>query len=109
MALQSPSLLKHLKVGAGTISFSIINIKKGRGRYMDNMTEKNLEMRIEVENVEERLHDIKNVVQLLEISLTQNKDDDSVIRSVGLIRRMINTLISNDMLMLKDMIYNSDV
>lgn len=47
-------------------------------------------------SIMENLQDIQNVVQLLEVSLASNNDDESIIRSVQIINRMVNTLIEHE-------------
>lgn len=45
----------------------------------------------------ERLLDIQNVVQLLEVNLDSNNEDKSIIRSVQLINKMIDSMMSNEL------------
>ena len=49
-----------------------------------------------VTSVVEKLHDIQNVVQLLEVSLASNRDDESIIRTVQIINRMVGALIEHE-------------
>lgn len=46
--------------------------------------------------IREKLFDIQNVVQMLEVSLASNNDDKSIIRSVSIINSMIGALIENE-------------
>ena len=57
-----------------------------------------------IDNLEESLHDIKNIVQLLEISLQSNEDDRHIVRSVDIINKMVTTVINNDVCMMKKII-----
>lgn len=61
-------------------------------------------LREAVENVEERLLDIQNLLQLLEVSLVDNQDDKHIVRSVNIICGFLDTLIEKDIVTLKEII-----
>ena len=66
-------------------------------------------LREAVENVEERLLDIQNLLQLLELSLLDNQDDKHIIRTVNVIYRFLVTLLQNEFVTLKNTIKDKTV
>ena len=66
-------------------------------------------LREAVENVEERLLDIQNLLQLLELSLLDNQDDKHIIRTVNVIYRFLVTLLQNEFVTLKKTIKDKTV
>lgn len=69
----------------------------------NGITGKN-ELLTAAEKLQTGLEDIKNIVQLLEMSLANNKDDEHIIRSVNIINRMIETSINEDTVALMETI-----
>lgn len=61
-----------------------------------------------VQQLHESLEDIKNVVQLLEMSLVNNEDDKHIVRSVNIINKMLNTVLNDDMVALKELIQHEE-
>ena len=66
-------------------------------------------LREAVENVEERLLDIQNLLQLLELSLLDNQDDKHIIRTVNVIYRFLATLLEKDFVAFREMIKDRTV
>lgn len=66
--------------------------------------EKNLHAEA-IEEITEKMRDIRNVVQLLEISLKSNEDDGHIVRSVGVIDKMLASVVENDMPRLRGELY----
>lgn len=50
-----------------------------------------------VETVQGNLEDIRNIVQLLKMSLLNNEDDPHICRSVDIIDKMLKSVIHEDM------------
>lgn len=48
---------------------------------------------MDIKDLIEKLEDIKNIGQMLEISLQANEDDPSIIRSVSIINRELASVI----------------
>ncbi len=48
---------------------------------------------MDIKDMIEKLEDIKNIGQMLEISLQANEDDPNVIRSVSIINRKLASVI----------------
>lgn len=48
---------------------------------------------MDIKDMIEKLEDIKNIGQLLEVSLQANEDDPSIIRSVSIINRKLASVI----------------
>lgn len=48
---------------------------------------------MDIKNMIEKLEDIKNIGQMLEISLQANEDDPNIIRSVSIINRELASVI----------------
>lgn len=48
---------------------------------------------MDIKDMIEKLEDIKNIGQMLEISLQANEDDPSIIRSVSIINRELASVI----------------
>ena len=42
----------------------------------------------------EELHDLKNILQLLEIALQENEDDVQITRSIHLLDKMVSKLVA---------------
>ena len=61
-------------------------------------------LREAVENVEERLLDIQNLLQLLELSLLDNQDDKHLVRTVNIICELFHTFLEKEFMALKEMI-----
>lgn len=61
-----------------------------------------------VQQLHESLEDIKNVVQLLEMSLVNNGDDKHIVRSVNVINKMLNTVLNDDMVALRELIQHEE-
>lgn len=57
-----------------------------------------------IDNLQEKLEDIQNITQLLEMSLANNGDDPHIIRSVNIIDRMIAKCIGEDIEALREII-----
>mgnify|MGYP006403347593 CR=1 FL=1 len=58
--------------------------KKGRNNSME---EKN------IVDIKEELEEVLNIMQLLEISLTNNEDDEHIIRSLHVLQRMVKSVM----------------
>lgn len=52
---------------------------------------------MDIKDMIEKLEDIKNIGQMLEISLQANEDDPNVIRSVSIINRKLASVIEKAM------------
>lgn len=50
-----------------------------------------------VNDIQDKLYDIDNVLQLLDVSLSANNDDKSIIRSVQLIDKMVVSVIEYEL------------
>jgi len=48
---------------------------------------------MDIKDIIEKLEDIKNIGQLLEVSLEANEDDPSIIRSVSIINNKLESVI----------------
>ena len=56
-----------------------------KGSY--NKGEKN------IVDIKEELEEVLNIMQLLEISLTNNEDDEHIIRSLHVLQRMVKSVM----------------
>jgi len=59
----------------------------------------------EVEEVIEKVKDVRNVLQLLEMSLQINEDDGHVARSVTVIDKMLASVLEQDLALLREKVY----
>ncbi|MBP3475316.1 MAG: hypothetical protein J6K48_03230 [Lachnospiraceae bacterium] len=50
-----------------------------------------------IDDLQEKLEDIQNITQLLEMSLANNGDDPHIIKSVGIIDKMLAAIIKEDL------------
>ena len=62
--------------------------KKGRNNSME---EKNIVGNMV--DIKEELEEVLNIMQLLEISLTNNEDDEHIIRSLHVLQRMVKSVM----------------
>lgn len=62
------------------------------------------EIRLGFETLQTNIEDVRNIVQLLEISLTENKEDKHIIRSVNVIDKMLKSILVEDMNTLKELL-----
>lgn len=62
---------------------------------------------MKIEDIQESMNDIKNLVQLIEVSLQKNEDDLHIVSSVHIIWKIIDSVIENDMNALGDMVRKS--
>lgn len=58
---------------------------------------KDYELHELIDDLQEKLEDIQNITQLLEMSLANNGDDPHIIKSVSIIDKMLATIIMEDL------------
>lgn len=62
---------------------------------------------LEIETLQTNVCDVRNIVQLLEMSLTENQDDKHIIRSIKIIDKMVRTIEVEDIGRLKDLLLHN--
>lgn len=50
-----------------------------------------------IETLQDKIEDIRNIIQILEISMQNTKEDEHIIRSVSVIDKMLDNVLQVDM------------
>lgn len=61
---------------------------------------KNMEMKglqNSIETLQDKIEDIRNIIQILEISMQNTEEDEHIIRSVSVIDKMLDNVLQVDM------------
>lgn len=58
-----------------------------------------------IEQLENDLDDVRNIVQLLEMSLENNQDDAHIIKSVNIIDKMLSAVMEKRIVELKEAVW----
>lgn len=57
------------------------------------------------EQLEDDLEDVRNIIQLLEMSLESNQDDEHIIKSVSIIHKMVSAVMEKRVMELKEAVW----
>lgn len=92
MAEKRKSSFKEVLYRLGTDEKSILCCGVLLFQNTDNLHRQGVKG-MDIKDVIEKLEDIKNIGQLLEVSLEANEDDPSIIRSVSIINNKLESVI----------------